>query len=84
MLTLLVIVLCTGDCVHGSARLVDGGNSNEGRLELCLYTNWGNVYSSSFDGREARVVCRMLGFADWTSKSNKNKHFVVTNKKFSK
>ena len=53
---------CAGDCVHGSVRLVNGTDSSEGRLELCLYTIWGTVTDLRFYAQEAIVVCRMLGY----------------------
>ena len=54
--------LCTGDCAHGSARLINGANANEGTLELCLYRQWGSVSYVHFDDMDAKVICRMLGY----------------------
>ena len=53
---------CAGDCFHGSVRLVNGNDSSQGRLELCLYTSWGTVADQGFYSEEAIVVCRMLGY----------------------
>ena len=52
-------------------RLVDGPNPRTGRVEV--YTNsaggldngrWGAICSSSWNIRNARVVCRQLGYPD--------------------
>ena len=54
--------LCVGYCIHGIVRLVNGTDSSEGRLELCLYSIWGTVADWDFFRKEAVVVCRMLGY----------------------
>ena len=59
---MFVNVYSTGDCVHGSVRLVNGGNASEGTLELCLYTQWGSVSYWEFSDNDAKVICRMLGY----------------------
>ena len=46
------------------ARLADGSVSSEGRVELFLNGAWGTVCDNWWDIREARVVCRQLGFPD--------------------
>ena len=50
------------DVMEGSVRLVDGSSSHEGRVEICNGGVWGTICSSSWDYREAIVVCRQLGF----------------------
>ncbi|XP_033108942.1 galectin-3-binding protein-like [Anneissia japonica] len=42
-------------------RLVGGGNSNEGRVEVTVDGRSGTVCYDAWDIRDARVVCRALG-----------------------
>uniref|UniRef100_A0A182NGU3 Scavenger receptor class A n=1 Tax=Anopheles dirus TaxID=7168 RepID=A0A182NGU3_9DIPT len=62
------------DCADGSdeapdhckaplaVRLVGGPNTREGRVEINYHGTWGTVCDDDFGVREARVVCRQLGF----------------------
>eukprot|EP00057_Strongylocentrotus_purpuratus_P025803 XP_011680277.1 PREDICTED: deleted in malignant brain tumors 1 protein-like [Strongylocentrotus purpuratus] len=43
-------------------RLVGGSNDAEGRVEIMHDGSWGTICDYSWDLRDARVVCRMLGF----------------------
>ena len=63
----LITMICpTGygviSCQHGALRLVNGTTSNEGRLDICIYSVWGTVCDDSFDTNDARVACRQLGY----------------------
>ena len=39
-----------------------GSTSNQGRVEVCIGRTWGTLCPNSFDSRNARVVCRQLGY----------------------
>ena len=54
---------CSGNiCQHGALRIINGTTSNEGRLEICIYSVWGTVCDDSFDTNDARVACRQLRY----------------------
>lgn len=50
-------------CQTGEVQLVDGPNSNEGRVEVCRNAVWGTVCQDGWDSTDASVVCRQLGFS---------------------
>ena len=54
---------CTvADCNEGTVRLVGGKNKTEGQVEICLYGSWGIVCDNLWTDREAKLVCKQLGF----------------------
>ena len=49
-------------CNDGTVRLVDGRVESEGRVEICYNDHWGTVCDDNWELKDARIVCRELGF----------------------
>ena len=49
--------------MQNAVRLMGGQNKFEGRVEVCQDGQWKTVCNDKWGKKEARVVCRQLGFA---------------------
>ena len=56
----LPTVVCSTDW---EMRLVNGGSSLEGRLEVCLNGVWGTICDQSWDDTDAGVACSQMGYS---------------------
>ena len=54
------LTLEPGECSEGSVHLVDGGISQEGRVEVCLGGVWGSVCGDGWDQTDAHTLCEQL------------------------
>ena len=54
-------------CTNDDVRLAGGSSNTNGRVELCLNGEWGTICENFWDARDARVICRHLGFESETA-----------------
>jgi len=52
----------SNECRDGSIRLRGGSTARQGRVEICIEGRWGTVCDSSWNSKDATVVCRQLGY----------------------
>ena len=74
-ISVMFIVIVITICVSGAVRLVNGSSDREGIVEVCYQGVWTTVDGYSWDYRDARVLCRQLGYHDkceLTTKSIRN------------
>ena len=62
-----VTIVCYLPLVHilgssGTVRLIGGLIPEEGTVEVCVNAVWSSVCDSSWDYKDAFVVCRQLGY----------------------
>ena len=71
---LLTVVSVGTVCSYGAVRLVGGGDSMEGRVEVCINNTWGTVCDSSWSNSDASVVCSQLGYSSGMIKHYSSKY----------
>ena len=67
------------NCTSGAVRLVNGSSDSEGIVEVCYQGVWTTVDGVYWDYRDARVLCRQLGYHD-TCKQQNNDVYICQNK----
>ena len=58
----LSLSLLAQTCSQGAIRL-QGGTTNQGRVEICNNNVWGTVCDDLWGAPDAQVACRQLGFS---------------------
>ena len=58
----MVLVASDQECNETDVRVVGGPTPTEGLVEICLNGVWGSVCGDRWDTRDAKVVCRQLGY----------------------
>jgi deleted-in-malignant-brain-tumors protein 1 len=65
---LLLISNSLALCTNGSIRLVlpgESGDTNFGRVEVCVSNTWGTICDQFWDNRDASVLCKQLGYSEY-------------------
>ena len=57
--------MCAG-CEENAIQLLEVQNKFKGLVEVCKEGKWKTVCNQKWGDKEARVVCRQLGFAEDT------------------
>lgn len=64
-----MVIPLSAECNHGEVRLVNSSVPTEGRVEVCVFSDWNSVCSNGWGDNDAKVVCRQLGYTP-TGKHN--------------
>ena len=56
-------ILGAEHCTDGVIQLNGSNIAGSGRIEVCSNGQWGTICDAFWDNRDARVVCRQLGFS---------------------
>ena len=66
LMVMIIIIdaesLTEDNCTDGDVRLVGTPLLSQGRVEICIDSNWGTICRDSWDNHDAAVVCEQLGF----------------------
>lgn len=52
----------SSECVDGDIRLVGSQSLYQGRVEVCVDSQWARVCGNGWDHNDAAVVCHQLGY----------------------
>lgn len=62
-------VECPERCsIEGEVRLTGGKSEMEGQVEICQNSSWGGICDSNWCGSNAKVVCRQLGYSEFSKR----------------
>ena len=67
-------------CTDGVIQLNGSSIAGSGRIEVCSNGQWGTICDTFWDNRDARVVCRQLGFSPHgisNSACNNHEHCIT-------
>jgi deleted-in-malignant-brain-tumors protein 1 len=60
----VICIATEKQCNYGELQLIGGDFPNEGRVEVCVSNHWGSICDSSFDSKDAKVICSQLGYGN--------------------
>ena len=79
VISIIFYISAPANCNEGQIRLAGSRSSlREGRVEICIDRVWGTVCGRGWDSREARVVCRQLGYTSLGEYSSKFRYVTNT------
>ena len=52
-------------CSDGEVRLIGPNSAFAGRVELCIGSTWTTLCDDFWDGQDASVLCRQLGYSPY-------------------